>query len=35
MQVNFNDMPYVEAEQSVRLFGEKVIPHLAAELVAS
>jgi alkanesulfonate monooxygenase SsuD/methylene tetrahydromethanopterin reductase-like flavin-dependent oxidoreductase (luciferase family) len=34
MQVNFNDMPYADAEQSVRLFGEKVIPHFAAELVA-
>jgi hypothetical protein len=32
MQVNFNDMPYADAEQSVRLFGEKVIPHFAAEL---
>jgi len=31
MQVNFNDMPYAEAEQSVRLFGEKVMPHFAAE----
>ena len=31
MQVNFNDMPYADAEQSVRLFGEKVIPHFAAE----
>jgi alkanesulfonate monooxygenase SsuD/methylene tetrahydromethanopterin reductase-like flavin-dependent oxidoreductase (luciferase family) len=30
MQVNFNDMPYAEAEQSVRLFGEKVIPHFVA-----
>ncbi len=27
MQVNFNDMPYAFAERSVRLFGEKVIPH--------
>ncbi|HEY3076799.1 MAG TPA: hypothetical protein VGJ74_16640, partial [Burkholderiales bacterium] len=31
MQVNFNDMPYALAEQSVRLFGEKVMPHFAAE----
>jgi len=29
MQVNFNDMPYELAEQSVRLFGEKVMPHFA------
>jgi alkanesulfonate monooxygenase SsuD/methylene tetrahydromethanopterin reductase-like flavin-dependent oxidoreductase (luciferase family) len=34
MQVNFNDMPYADAEQSVRLFGEKVIPHSAAERIA-
>ena len=26
-QVNFNDMSYADAERSVRLFGEKVIPH--------
>ncbi len=26
LQVNFNDMPVDEAEKSVRLFGEKVIP---------
>ena len=31
MQVNFDDMPYAEAERSVRLFGEKVMPHFAAE----
>jgi hypothetical protein len=24
-------MPYAEAERSVRLFGEKVMPHFAAE----
>jgi alkanesulfonate monooxygenase SsuD/methylene tetrahydromethanopterin reductase-like flavin-dependent oxidoreductase (luciferase family) len=30
MQVNFNDMSYADAEQSVRLFGEKVMPHFAA-----
>jgi alkanesulfonate monooxygenase SsuD/methylene tetrahydromethanopterin reductase-like flavin-dependent oxidoreductase (luciferase family) len=30
LQVNFNDMPYEDAERSVRLFGEKVIPHFAA-----
>lgn len=29
MQVNFNDMPYDLAEQSVRLFGEAVIPQFA------
>jgi alkanesulfonate monooxygenase SsuD/methylene tetrahydromethanopterin reductase-like flavin-dependent oxidoreductase (luciferase family) len=28
-QVNFNDMSYADAERSVRLFGEKVIPHFA------
>ena len=27
MQVNFNDMTYADAERSVRLFGEKVMPH--------
>jgi alkanesulfonate monooxygenase SsuD/methylene tetrahydromethanopterin reductase-like flavin-dependent oxidoreductase (luciferase family) len=27
LQVNFNDMPYEVAERSVKLFGEKVIPH--------
>ena len=26
LQVNFNDMPYADAERSVRLFGEKVMP---------
>jgi alkanesulfonate monooxygenase SsuD/methylene tetrahydromethanopterin reductase-like flavin-dependent oxidoreductase (luciferase family) len=26
MQVNFNDMTYADAERSVRLFGEKVMP---------
>jgi len=31
MQVNFNDMSYADAERSVRLFGEKVMPHFAAE----
>ena len=30
MQVNFNDMAYADAERSVRLFGDKVIPHFAA-----
>jgi alkanesulfonate monooxygenase SsuD/methylene tetrahydromethanopterin reductase-like flavin-dependent oxidoreductase (luciferase family) len=29
MQVNFNDMSYADAEQSVRLFGEKVMPHFS------
>jgi alkanesulfonate monooxygenase SsuD/methylene tetrahydromethanopterin reductase-like flavin-dependent oxidoreductase (luciferase family) len=29
LQVNFNDMPIEDAERSVRLFGEKVIPHFA------
>lgn len=27
LQVNFNDMTYADAERSVRLFGEKVMPH--------
>ena len=27
MQVNFNDMTFEDADRSVRLFGEKVIPH--------
>lgn len=31
LQVNFNDMSYSDAEQSVRLFGEKVMPHFAAQ----
>jgi alkanesulfonate monooxygenase SsuD/methylene tetrahydromethanopterin reductase-like flavin-dependent oxidoreductase (luciferase family) len=30
LQVNYNDMPYADAEQSVRLFGEKVMPHFAS-----
>jgi alkanesulfonate monooxygenase SsuD/methylene tetrahydromethanopterin reductase-like flavin-dependent oxidoreductase (luciferase family) len=34
LQVNFNDMSYADAEQSVRLFGEKVIRHFAAERIA-
>jgi hypothetical protein len=34
LQVNFNDMSYPDAEQSVRLFGEQVIPHYAAERIA-
>jgi alkanesulfonate monooxygenase SsuD/methylene tetrahydromethanopterin reductase-like flavin-dependent oxidoreductase (luciferase family) len=29
MQVNFNDMSYADAERSVRLFGEAVIPQFA------
>ncbi|MET0674232.1 MAG: LLM class flavin-dependent oxidoreductase [Bradyrhizobium sp.] len=29
MQVNFNDLPYDVAERSVRMFGEKVMPHFA------
>jgi alkanesulfonate monooxygenase SsuD/methylene tetrahydromethanopterin reductase-like flavin-dependent oxidoreductase (luciferase family) len=31
LQVNFNDMSYHDAEQSVRLFGEKVMPHFALQ----
>ena len=27
MQINFNDMTYADAERSVRLFGEKVMPY--------
>lgn len=27
LQVNFNDMDYADAEASVKLFGEKVMPH--------
>ena len=30
MQVNFNDMSYADADRSVRLFGETVIPHSPA-----
>jgi alkanesulfonate monooxygenase SsuD/methylene tetrahydromethanopterin reductase-like flavin-dependent oxidoreductase (luciferase family) len=29
LQVNFNDMAYADAERSVKLFGEKVIPHFS------
>ncbi len=29
LQVNFNDMPLEEAARSVRLFGERVIPHFS------
>ena len=28
LQINFNDLPLAEAERSMRLFGEKVIPKL-------
>ena len=34
LQLNFNDMSYAEAEPSVRLFAEKVIPHFAAGRMA-
>jgi alkanesulfonate monooxygenase SsuD/methylene tetrahydromethanopterin reductase-like flavin-dependent oxidoreductase (luciferase family) len=27
LQINFNDMSYADAVQSVRVFGEKVMPH--------
>jgi len=30
LQININDTPYDDAEKSVRLFGETVIPHFAA-----
>lgn len=30
LQVNFNTIPYVEAEKSARLFAEKVMPRFAA-----
>jgi alkanesulfonate monooxygenase SsuD/methylene tetrahydromethanopterin reductase-like flavin-dependent oxidoreductase (luciferase family) len=29
LQVNFNDMPFEDAERSVKLFGEKVMPAFA------
>lgn len=29
LQVNYNDMSYSDAERSVRLFGEQVMPHFA------
>ena len=29
LQINFNDLPLQEAERSMRLFGEKVIPNLS------
>ncbi len=29
LQVNYNDMAYEDAESSVKLFGEKVMPHFA------
>lgn len=35
LQVNFNDMPYADAERSVRLFGEKVLPHFHAVRAAA
>lgn len=35
LQVNFNDLPYEAAENSVRLFGEKVLPRFAAERAAA
>lgn len=35
LQVNFNDMSYEDAERSVRLFGEKVMPHFAAKRAAA
>ena len=28
VQVNFNDMPLAEAESSMRLFGDKVLPRV-------
>jgi alkanesulfonate monooxygenase SsuD/methylene tetrahydromethanopterin reductase-like flavin-dependent oxidoreductase (luciferase family) len=30
LQVNFNDLPLAAAEQSMRLFGEQVLPRLSA-----
>ena len=30
MQVNFGTVPFEAAERSMRLFGDKVIPHFAA-----
>ena len=29
VQVNFNDLPVTDAEASMRLFGEKVLPRVA------
>jgi len=34
LQVNFNDMSYEDAEQSVKLFGEKVMPLVAESSAA-
>ena len=35
LQVNFNDMSYEDAEHSVKLFGEKVMPTFAASKAAA
>ena len=35
LQVNFNDMSYEDAERSVKLFGEKVMPTFAASKAAA
>ena len=29
LQVNFNDLPLAVAEESMRIFGERVLPRLA------
>jgi len=31
LQVNFNDLPLAEAEASMRLFGEQVLPIVVAD----
>jgi alkanesulfonate monooxygenase SsuD/methylene tetrahydromethanopterin reductase-like flavin-dependent oxidoreductase (luciferase family) len=31
LQVNFNDIPFAEAESSMRLYGERVLPRLAPQ----
>jgi hypothetical protein len=31
LQVNFNDLPLAAAQQSMRLFGERVLPRLSAD----
>ena len=35
LQVNFNDMSLADAERSVRLFGEEVMPHFDTERAAA
>ena len=35
LQVNFNTITYEDAARSIRLFGEAVMPHFAAEKAAA